>query len=75
MTVISFRDYQIKKHVNYAKQMRFEHLANDTMDKLANHIMKLPQKNDEQEFMAALKGIINIVLDAEHQFTLRQKRG
>lgn len=44
MTVISFRDYQIKKHVNYAKQMRFEHLANDTMDKLANHIMKLPQR-------------------------------
>lgn len=75
MAVVSFRKYHIEKQAKQAKVMRFEHLANDTMDKLANHIMKLPQKNDEQEFMAALKGIINIVLDAEHQFTLRQGRG
>jgi len=75
MTVVSFRKYHLEKKINHAKQMRFELLAEYTMNTLADQVLDLMDKNDEVEFLVALRGIINIVLDAEHQFTLRQGRG
>lgn len=68
MTVISL--YQEKQ-----RKTEFELMSNEITDKLARQLMGLLDKENEKEFRFAMRGMVQTVLDAEHQFNIRQGRG
>jgi len=71
MSIISFKKHYVEKQ----RKTEFELMVNEITDKLATQLMGMLNKDDEKEFRFAMRGMMQTILDAEHQFNIRQGRG